>query len=342
MDYKEIFKNIQKGQINNLYLFYGEEKYLIDSAIQKVTEKLISQAMEAFNYSQIDEGDLSAQRIIELCETIPLMDNNRIIVVRNYPFTSKQSDGAETQLSEYIIKGIPSFSYLIFAVNGDVDKRKKLYKEVKKHGETVEFGRISQGDLEKWVVSKFKSANKEITVNDLKYFISLLDYGSKNSELRLEDVDNEVQKLISYIGEKKTIGIEAINVITSKSINSDIFRLIDFIGKREGYNALKTLDEIIYRGEPVAKIIFMIARQFRILLQCKTLLDKGYSQQEIASKLSLHPFVVKTAVGQGRSFSNQTIKKSLQACLDTDTSIKKGLAKDRISVESLIAKLSIL
>jgi DNA polymerase III subunit delta len=339
MDYKEIFKSIEKGDFKNLYLFCGQEKYLIENITSKLKEKLIDKSFEAFNYTLLQGENASVQRIIEHCETLPFMSEKRMILVRQYPFNSKQNEEEDQQICQYIIKGVPPTSHLVFVVDGDVDKRRKIIKEIKKSGEMVEFGRISGADLEKWISSKFKHNHKEISIDNIRYFIQCLDYGSKNSDVGLEDVQNEINKLISFVGNKSKIVREDIDNITSKSISNSVFNLINFIAQRDGYNALGVLGDIVSKGEPLQLVLFMISKQYKNILMCKILSQRGYSHQEIASKLSLHPFVVKNSISQGNSLREEIIKKALELCLETDISIKKGIMKDRTAVELLISQL---
>ena len=151
--------------------------------------------------------------------------------------------------------------------------------------------------------------------------------------------EDEIDKLLAYTGERKTItddDVKNVGSITSKSI---IFNLTDAIVDKNMAASLRLLNELITLKEPIPKIIFMIARQFRQLLQVKILVENGVSSREIASKLSLHPFIADKLRKTSSNFTLEQLKESIEELYECDKAIKTGQMKDKIAVELLIEKL---
>ena len=102
--------------------------------------------------------------------------------------------------------------------------------------------------------------------------------------------------------------------------------------------ALEELSKLLEEGEPPVKILFMIARQYRLILQAKELEQKGYTEKQITSEMKLHPFVTGKILRQGRSYGFGELEKALAAVLDCDVALKSGAAP-RLAMEQLLINL---
>ena len=88
------------------------------------------------------------------------------------------------------------------------------------------------------------------------------------------------------------------------------------------------------------RILFLIARQFNLLLQVKELKGKGYSNKTIGEKTGLPGFVAGKYVVQASRFKTQEIRDAVEACVGAEEAIKTGRLNDNMSVEMLIIRYS--
>ncbi len=121
-------------------------------------------------------------------------------------------------------------------------------------------------------------------------------------------------------------------------VENDIFKLIDYIGEKNSSNAIRILNDMIQEGESVLGIFAMIAKQFRVVMQVRQFQAEGYTSKVIAEKLKLHSFVVGKALKQASNFSDDIIIDMLNYILESDYKIKNGLIKDTLAVEILVSK----
>ena len=112
------------------------------------------------------------------------------------------------------------------------------------------------------------------------YFINQEGYLDKSSEKTLSDLENEINKISSFVGKENKVTNEIIDQLSQKKVENDIFKLIDYIGQKNSSDAMKILNDMLYEGESVFGIFSMIARQFKLL--CK--LD-NYKYKVIATKV---------------------------------------------------------
>ena len=323
MNYKDIINDIKNRNIKNTYLFYGKEYYLIENAIKEI-KLTLNDGMIDFNLDVIDGRETTLDQLISSIETLPFMDDRKIVILKDFELLKGKkknfSDEDEKYFTEYI-ENIPQTTTLVFIVYGDVDKRKSLVKKISKNGIVFNCDKLSDMDLFKWVKKKFDNKNVLIDNAQIMYFINQEGYLDKSSEKTLSDLENEI-----------------IDQLSQKKVENDIFKLIDYIGQKNSSDAMKILNDMLYEGESVFGIFSMIARQFKVIMQVRQLQIQGHTSKSIAERLKLHPFVVGKALKQTKNFSDEVIIDILNSILESDFKIKNGLVRDTLSIEMLISK----
>ena len=340
MNYKDIINDIKNRNIKNTYLFYGKEYYLIENAIREIKSTL-NDSMIDFNLDVIDGKETSLDELISSMETLPFMDDRKIVILKDFELLKGKkknfSDEDEKYFTEYI-NNIPQSTTLVFIVYGDIDKRKTLVKNISKSGIVFNCDKLSDMDLFKWVKKKFETNSIIIDNAQIMYFISSEGYLDKSSEKTLSDLENEINKISSFVGKENKVTNDIIDKLSQKKVENDIFKLIDFIGQKNSSDAMKILNDMLYEGESVFGIFSMISRQFKVIMQVRQLQTQGHSTKSIAERLKLHPFVVGKALKQTKNFSDKIIIDILNFILESDFKIKNGLIKDTLSIEILIGK----
>ena len=148
---KSLNEDLKTGQLNNVYLLYGEEAYLKKQYRDKLRNAMISPD-DNMNYAHYEGKGINVKEVIDLAETLPFFADRRVIIMENTGFFKTSSE----ELAEYI-KEIPETTAIIF-VEAEIDKRGKLYKAVQKKGRAVELGRQDEGTLLRWIAGRICSA----------------------------------------------------------------------------------------------------------------------------------------------------------------------------------------
>jgi DNA polymerase-3 subunit delta len=341
MNYKDVLKDLKNGELRNLYLFYGHEYYLIENTLNTIKEKTINKGFEDLNYQFIDGKETDVDAIIHACETLPFMGERRMVLVKDLEcFLGKRkniSEEEEERLHKYFTN-LPDTTQLFFVATQEIDKRKKIIKVIKKHGEMVAFDKLTEKDIYKWIQKTFKKSNKEIKNKEIAFLLELTGYLDRNSNKNLKDLDNEINKLCSFLGDRVLVTSSDIELLAPKSMENNIFSLVEFIGTKNADRALSFFNDMLIEGESEIKILYMITRQFRYLFQIKLMEKQGYTAMAIGPKLGLRQFVVKKYLKQAMNFDVEMLKKALKTCLHTDESIKKGKMDQRLGIELLITQ----
>lgn len=79
-------QNIKLGHLYRVYLLYGEEKYLKEMYLKKLVKLAAPQGLEEFNLHRFDAGQMEVDDLIESCEALPMMAQQRCVVVEKFDF----------------------------------------------------------------------------------------------------------------------------------------------------------------------------------------------------------------------------------------------------------------
>lgn len=322
---RNILEDIKNNSYKKVYLLYGEENYLKKQYKEKITKAICGD--DTMNYSYFDGKNSNIKEIIATAETLPFFAEKRLIVMENTGFLKNSND----ELAEYI-KIIPETTTMVF-VEAETDKRNKVYKAIKENGYICEMQRQNIQSLEKWIAGILTSNNKKITEATLVTFIEKVGQD-------MDNISNELEKLICYMGEREIVGIEDVEAVCTEQITSKIFDMIDALGNKNRTRALDIYYDLIANKEAPLMILYMISRQFNIMLQVMELKAKGLDGKTIAQKMGLAPFIVTKTMRQVSNFKYNSVKEALYEAVELEEKIKLGNINEKIAVELLLIKYS--
>lgn len=323
---KSLNEDIKNGSFRQIYLLCGEEIYLKNQYKNRLRNAILPEG-DTMNFSYYEGKGIDVRQVIDQAETMPFFADHRLILVENSGFFKNASQ----QLVDYL-PGMPRETILVFVENA-VDKRSKLYKTVKAAGRIVEMGRQDGRTLTAWVLGMLKKEKKNITGDALTLFLEMAGND-------MENIANELEKLISYTLDKNAIGREDVEAVCTVTTESKVFDMIHAVAEKQQKKALDLYYDLLALKEPPMRILFLVARQFNQLLQVKDLREQGYDNTNIASKAGLAPFIVKRSISQAGRFPKATLQQAVQDCVEAEEAVKTGRLGDRLAVEMLIVRYS--
>lgn len=316
-----------KEVFGKVFLFYGEEKYYRDTYINKI-RRIFGDLLKGINYIILD--DTNVLNLISEANTPAFGYENKLIIVNNSKiFMAKRSKKDENNTKEvetesisnvdadiisFLENEIPSNVTIIFNEE-DVTKTKKTYKLLDKKGVVNEFKKLSENDIVSYVINLCKKYGVLIDKSTATYFVNVV---SNN----MDDVINEIRKLIEYTGKDKEITKQSIDLITIKQIEAVIFDLTDYLGKRDIKKSIQLLDDLIYQKEPLQKIYIMIYKHFKNLYLIKTAQEQKINN--VNEQLGLHPFVFNKCVYQTNNYATRELTRIYKDFMQIDIDNKSG------------------
>lgn len=150
-------------------------------------------------------------------------------------------------------------------------------------------------------------------------------------------LENECEKLMLYKDDTKSIEEADVDCMVVKYDFDNVFELTDAVIKKDVDKSLTLYNEMIKRNEEPIKIIVLLANQFRLIFQSKTLSMKGYNDMQIASELGVHPYRVKLAK-EAKIKEKETLY-YINLLADLDIGIKMGKINKEIGLELFLINM---
>lgn len=340
MDISTFKANLKAGRLSGVYLFAGEEDYLIRYYLGALKKALqIDETFAVFNHASFDGEEINFGEIIEAVKAPPMMSDYKLIEWRHADFTSL-SDKELDKLEELIeLSSEQDYAVVAFtAIDGGVDfgtpKRPSSFvKRFDKKLNLLRFEKSSENQLYAWLKKHFDSHGIEV---DLKTAEALVFRSGRSMNV----LHSEVEKLaaLAKARGKNRICPEDVNEVASSTPESDTFALSGAItdrSKEKAYAAL--LDMKTKRVDPTV-IMGMIAKTYDELFSVAMLLDEGCGQDDIASRLKMNPYKVKIYVGASKRYGKENLSRIVTSLAKVDMNSKFGGISGYIAIELFLSQ----
>ena len=335
MKTEDLEKNLKNGILNSINLLYGEEKFLLESSLKKMMN-LFGEKIKGINYVTIDEQNV--ENIVSEIDTPSFGFDKKLIIAKNTGLFKKEGrkkakkddQSIGSRLLDYLIKNfneIKEYVVIIF-VEEEVDKS-DLLEFIDKNGVVCNFEYLKSNQIQARIKQITNAYKVNIDTSTIVYFIECCG-------TNMQELINEIRKLIEYAGTGGTITKNDIDALSIKKIESVIFDLTDSLGKKQTQKAIEVLRNLIRSKEPIQKILITLYNHFRKLYLTKIALE---SHKDVISSLNLKPnqtFLVNKYKQQSGYFKKQEIKEILKQLTDLDYKYKIGLIDLQIGFESIL------
>ena len=327
-------KELKTGKINSLYLLYGEETFLLETCLKKIKSGF-GELVSGINYIKIDEENINS--LISDIETPAFGYEKKLIIARNtglFKKDGRKKNQANSEIvnrvNSYIKENIETINETITLVfvEQEADKN-ELYKTLEKDGIVCDFEELKPVQI----TSRIKAICNGYKVQIENYTITyLIECVGTN----MQDIINEIRKLIEYVGEGGKITNDSVDLLCNKKIDAIIFDLTDNLGKKNIARALEVLNGLIYNKEPIQKILITLYNHFKKLYFVK-LCEKNNSN--ITDALNLKPnqtFLVSKYKTQAHYFKEEELRKLLDELINLDSNYKIGLIDINVGLEAIL------
>lgn len=322
---------------NNIMAIYGEVPELVEKKSNEIVESYLNEKKDDFNYVKYNLYDTSFNQIIEEALTMPFISEKKAIVVKNaFIFTgekvSKDIQLNNEQVNEFLEK-YDGENFIIFEVyQNKLDERKKITKTLKKTSKLAKVEQMSEQEIKNWIKNKLHENFKDIKQDALDLFIEL-------TGINFNIVSQELEKIILFLGDRTTINKKDVEEIINRSLEQNVFLLTEYIQKGEKYKAIQLIKDLIVMKEEPIKLLALITSNYRLYYQCKILSRKGYSGQQIAKTINVHPYRVKLALNQVKHYQLTHLLNIIDQCAETDYKLKSSYMDKQLILELFILSL---
>ena len=326
--------HIRSGTPERLYIFHGEEVFLLHHYFDQLKKQLLDDLTESFNFHKLNHETFDIQSFADSVEAMPMMAEATLVQVDEVDiFKLPESD--RTKIAE-ILSDIPEYCTVVFTyetVGWKPDKRlKKLWEAVDSNATIVEFAKQGQRELIAWVSRHFLARGKRIS-NDLCAYLIDITGGTMTA------LAGEISKIASYSGADEIVKAD-IDAVTEPVMDAVVFQMTDLIGEGKYGQAMLKLQQLLKMQQEPLVILGAVGGHFRRISTARTLLDHGRSASELAKLYGISEYPARKSMDAARRFRPGFCALAAQLVLETDYKMKTSFDEPERLLEMLILQLA--
>lgn len=331
---QQLKATLREKRAERLYIFHGEETFLLHYYVEQLKKLLVDDLTESFNFHKITKENFDMRTLTDAVESLPMMAEHTFIWVDDIDIF-KLPEGERTHLSE-LFADIADYCTVLFTfetVDWKPDKRlKKLWDSIVSNGHVVEFPKQEYRDLIAWVGRHFAANGKRITPDLCSYLIDLT--GGTMTALA-----GEISKISAFSGSEE-IKKADIDAVTEPVMDAVAFQMTDLLSAGRYGAALEKLNQLLkMQQEPIA-ILGAIGMHFRRLGVARTLLDNGKGTADLSKLTGLKEYPARKTMDAARRFSAPFCARAAELVLETDRQMKTSFDEPERLLEVLVMRLA--
>jgi DNA polymerase-3 subunit delta len=322
---------------------WGYDDYSIRQALDEIKKSLGDQAMLAVNTVTLDGQQASPEELSVICETVPFLAEKRLVIINGLLSRFEPRGRRQKQERRGVIKSdeykslgvyiskIPESTVLVL-IEGRITSSNPLYRDIAGKAVVKSFPLLKENRLKDWIQRHVKENSGSISPGAVELLAKLV--GSN-----LWVMTNEIDKLTSFASERQ-IELADVKAIVSYVQQADVFDMVDAIVESKADTAEQLLQHLMRHGATPSYLLYMLTRQFRMIVRSHELKAQGKPRDEIQNRLGLFSeFVLDRTLEQARRYSLARLKEVYRYLLETDLSIKTGRYDGEFALDILVAEL---
>jgi DNA polymerase-3 subunit delta len=334
---EDLRNRLIKGEIAPVYLLFGEETFLRDSAAKFISEKaLTDSSMREFNESVFSLAESKIDYALSAADQMPMISSRRVVRITEVVVSAtgkkdsiKEDD--ETILMRYLSR--PSETSVVIFVADEIDKRRKISKLLLENCVSVEFTPLSDNELIDEVKKQLKKTNAQIEDRTARHLVGLV-----GNDLR--KLSTEVEKLATAALPDSLVTFELVEQLVPNSRELSNFELTDYLLAKNRPRALQILHKILDDGAEPLMLLGLIANNFHRLFLAKELMRNGVERNEVARTMRLPYGKQEDFLATARRADADRLAWNLQRIAQVDLAIKTSQATPRLQIEMLVCELT--
>jgi DNA polymerase-3 subunit delta len=312
-----------------VYLFVGEEDFLSEECVDRIIQDILTTDTKAFNLDIVYGSKADAGQVMAHAASFPMMSDRRVVVIKEFD-KLLAGDSAKELVAAYIAHPLESTCLLLLAEKPDF--RTRPFNDLKKNAPVFSFNTLYDNQVPAWISSRCRAGGKEIDSEACRLMHAYVG----NS---LRGIQNEIDKLFTYLGDRKRITLEDIADVVGVSRGFTVFDLQNAVGKKNIAEAIRIVKRMIETGEAPQLSIVMLTRFFTMIWKVQDMLKHGESEKEIIAATRISPYYFKEYAEAARRFSSSQIENSFAALLDADVKLKSTSPDPYQLMEMLVYSL---
>ena len=316
------------------YVFHGEDEFTRAETLGDFKRRLGPPDTVDLNTTRFDGKSLTLANLRHACDAIPFLAERRLVIVEGLLTRITSQKEYLAALSDYLPR-LPETTRLVFVEDKSLSAKHPILKlaQQEERGYVKRFDAPNAKTLPGWVEKRARKHGGQIEPQAAHQLATVV-----GADLRL--LDQEIFKLVTYTNAERAITKADVDAVVPYAQVAVVFDMVDALGRRDGRTAAQTLHRLLEMGEHPLRLLAMIVRQFRLLIQVEELKAQGNTSRDVAKALKLHPFPAGKLCNQATHFTAAQLETVYRHLMDTDVAIKTGKMEADVALDLLVAGLA--
>ncbi len=308
-----------------LILLHGDNSF-------SSTEKL-TQTRERFEKTHgrdsivtLDGKSIEIGALRDMVKQMPLWSKKRMVLVREF-FASKPTAELVHALA-LLLTEIPEHTVLLFYESTKIKGGGEAFKVLQKKAHVEECTALSPAAAQKWVANRAEQLGTNISSRTAASLIEVVGPD-------LWKVSHELEKLSLFAGDAE-ITEEMLATLVSSTVTSNVFHLVESIGRRDPRQSLLELQKLRATGAAAIYLLTMVVYHFRSVIQARDILNRGKGKAELVRDAHLHPFAAEKALAEAKHFTLSQLIEIYNRLASIDRNVKRGLVDADTALDHFI------
>ena len=324
---KQLVTDIKNKNLKPIYFLMGEEAYYIDKISDFIESSVLAEEERGFNQMVLYGRDVSIDDIVGQAKRYPMMAEYQVVIVKEAQDLSRTIE----KLAKYAENPQPTTVLVVNYKYKKLDKRKALYKTLKKTGVVYESKKLYENQVADWIRRVLSPKKYAISPKAAQMLVEFLGTD-------LSKINNELEKLQIILPEGTQISPDHVeeNIGISKDYNN--FELRKAIGERNTKKAYKIVHYFADnpKDNPMVVTVSLLFNFFSQLLHFHGLKDK--SPRNVASALKVNPYFVNEYIAAARNFPMRKVSAVVSTLREFDVR-SKGVGSNAVPQGDLLKEL---
>jgi DNA polymerase-3 subunit delta len=329
---------LRHDKFEPVYFLFGDEEFLIEEALDRIVDRTVDASTRSFNFDLLFGTESSAVDLVERAMAYPLMADRRVVVVKEVDrmFALRGKPDENSAFGRYMAAPSPTTVLVMTTATSDFLTKgkggqgaKAPYNLIVNNAAAVQFKKVYDREIPSWVATRIKSRGKDIAPDAVELFV-----GYVGGSLRV--LNNEIEKLFTFVEQRKKITAEDVRAVVGASKVYNIFELQRSVGAKNLALSVEIAERMLRAGEPEPLILTMLTRYFTLLWRLVELRSRAKDQNEIAKGLGISSFFVNEYIAALSRYPMPQLRNAFESLLHADIALKTSRVDPALVLQMLL------
>lgn len=354
MDEKSLKKHISSKKFNNIYVIFGDEKYLVKILTKELVDAVAGKEPFEFAFHQFG-SDADVQSIADAAGVVPFMSEYNCVLVSDFDVNGISKEQYDSLID--VLKSVPDTTVVIFTYptsavakdksgasdSEESEKKRSRFKPFCNAVDKLGMGAVAEinmrsatsleHQLAKWADKLGKKLSLPVASRIIYYC------GTDLTTLR-----NELNKVCAFAADAEEVTLDMVETTVTKKLEAKVFDMVDNVICGNTDKAYTELYQLFAQREDARGIVRVLGMVYIDLYRARVTVESGGTMKQTAEffKYGNREWVLSKSAAKSRRLSTNALRESLGAITELSAKLNSVSMNEEAAVEKLVADLILI